>query len=124
MMQPVGKQRDAQIHRAPLRLVHRHPSGYLVESAQATAAYIVAQRGGAMPCAGSFGGDFGVSGGRRQKHDAAIIQTDAQRAAARSSKRLQQFDKVALGLKAHAQFIQIIVPVRGVQQWKQFVQIA
>jgi len=72
MLQPVSKQRDAQIHRAPLTIIHRHPSGYLVKSAQATAAYIVAKRGGTMPGAGSFGGDFGVSGGRLHRRDYTV----------------------------------------------------
>lgn len=58
------QQRDAQIDRAPLLLVHLHPARNLLERAQAGTAYLVAQRGAAMPGAGRVGGDFGREWGR------------------------------------------------------------
>jgi len=66
-------QRDPQVYRAPFLFVHLHPARDFVERAVATAAYIIAQRGCAMPGAGCIGGDLKAGVDRGCSHDVAIM---------------------------------------------------
>lgn len=57
-----SQQRNAPVYRASLFLRHFQPMGNLLQRAQAAAAYIVAERGGAMADAGAVGSDVGLRG--------------------------------------------------------------
>jgi len=69
MLQPVRKQRDAQINRPPLLLVHRHPAGDLVEGAQATATHIVAPARWNNARCREYRRKLRVGGGRLHRRD-------------------------------------------------------